>query len=313
MSDPIAALAGKVVVVTGATGFIGGAVARRLRGLGAQVHGISRSPQTSPLCDRWWRAELTDEAQVRALLGAIRPSLVFDLAGLANGGRGSDMVLPTLQANLLVPVNLLLAAREHGCRVLFAGSMEEAGPESAWPVPRSPYSAAKFAAGAYARMFHALYQTPMAWLRIAMAYGPAQPDSTKVIPYVISSLLRGEAPDLSSGTRLVDWIYIDDVVEAFLAAAVAPDLGVTPLDVGSGELVTVRAVVEELARIIGSSVAPRFEARLDRPLEKACVADLAPTAAVLRWSPRVSLQEGLARTVEWYREHGFRGRPTESS
>jgi nucleoside-diphosphate-sugar epimerase len=77
--------------------------------------------------------------------------------------------------------------------------------------------------------------------------------------------------------------------------------------------VTVRAVVEKLVSIIGSPVAPRFEARLDRPLEKACVAEVAPTAAALGWSPRTPLEEGLAKTVTWYREHGSRERQTERS
>ena len=69
-------------------------------------------------------------------------------------------------------------------------------------------------------------------LRIFMVYGPGQRDTRKLVPYVTTSLLRGEMPELTSGAREVDWIYVDDVVEAFLAAAVAPGAEGTSLDVG---------------------------------------------------------------------------------
>jgi hypothetical protein len=115
--------------------------------------------------------------------------------------------------------NVLVAATEGGVRrLLLAGSLEEPDPHESWPVPASPYAAAKLGAGAVARMCHALYGTPVVWLRLFMVYGPAQPDVRKLIPHVTLSLLRGEAPRLSNGKRLVDWIYVDDVVRRSAAA-----------------------------------------------------------------------------------------------
>jgi nucleoside-diphosphate-sugar epimerase len=171
-------------------------------------------------------------------------------------------------------------------------------------VPASPYAAAKLGAGTYARMCHALYGTPAVCLRLFMVYGPAQPDLLKLVPYVTLSLLRGEAPALSSGTRPVDWVYVDDVVQALLAAAVTDAAVGRTLDVGSGELVTVREVVERIARLVESDASPRFGAVPERPMEQVRVADVAKTAACLRWRARTSLPEGLAHTVDWYRRHG---------
>jgi UDP-glucose 4-epimerase len=86
-------------------------------------------------------------------------------------------------------------------------------------VPCSPYAAAKWSVSGYARMFRALYQIPVVIAKIFMVYGSGQTDHTKLIPYVILSLLRGEAPRLSSGVRLVDWIFVDDVVDGLIGCA----------------------------------------------------------------------------------------------
>jgi nucleoside-diphosphate-sugar epimerase len=85
----------------------------------------------------------------------------------------------------------------------------------------SPYAAAKFAASAYGRMFHALYHTPVTILRLFMVYGPGQQDLRKLVPYVTLALLKGEMPRVSSGVREVDRIYVDDVAAGYLAAATA--------------------------------------------------------------------------------------------
>jgi len=119
--------------------------------------------------------------------------------------------------------NLLIAGAENSAgRMVLAGSFEE--PDEVDTAPCSPYAAAKWAASGYARMFHALYQVPVVVAKIFMVYGPGQLDYTKLIPYVTLSLLRGEAPMLSSGARLVDWIYVDDVVDGLIGCAQAPGI-----------------------------------------------------------------------------------------
>ena len=299
-------VAGKTALVTGASGFIGSALARRLRRDGAIVHGVSRRPPGGgETCDRWWTADVTDLSEVRRVLLSAKPDLVFHLASVVSGSRAMDAVLPTLQANLVAAVNLLVATTERRVeRILLAGSQEEAHPDGTWPVPASPYAAAKLAAGAYARMFHALYGAPAVWLRIFMVYGPDQPDDRKLIPSATRSLLRGIAPAVSSGSRLVDWIYVDDVVEALSTAASVRGLEGRTLDIGSGTAVSLRAVLEQLAHLVGTGVEPRFGVKGDRPLEQECVADVDATAACMSWRPRTPLAEGLRRTVDWYRARG---------
>ncbi len=298
-------LSGKTALVTGATGFIGGALARRLLEHGADVHAVSRASQPrGPL--RFWQVDVGDPSAIARLLDDVRPELVFDLASLVLGAREAQWVLPTLRASLLGPLHLLTAAQGRGrIRLIFAGSLEEPQPDGSWPTPASPYAAAKFAAGAYARMFHALYGTDVVWLRLFMVYGPGQLDTRKLIPSVILSFLRGERPRLSSGTRPVDWVFIDDVVDAFLAAARAEAPGAAPIDIGTGSLSTIREVVTELGRIVGSQLAPEYGAVADRPLEQVRRADVDASRRRLGWSARTALPEGLRKTVEWYRQRGL--------
>jgi nucleoside-diphosphate-sugar epimerase len=149
-------------------------------------------------------------------------------------------------------------------------------------------------------MFLALYGTPVATARPFMVYGPDQPDTTKIVPYTITSLLRGEAPTLSSGQRLCDWVYIDDVVDALLALADTPEAIGRVVDVGSGRLHTVRHVVETLSTLVGAGIEPVFGGLPDRQGETEAVADVAATARVCGWRPTTDLYEGLKRTVAWY-------------
>src|SRR5688500_1908751 len=149
-------------------------------------------------------------------------------------------------------------------------------------------------------MFHALYGLPIVILRIFMVYGPAQRDHRKLIPYVIRCLLQAEAPKLASGDRLVDWAYVADVVEGLLASAYAPGVDGKTIDLGSGELVSVRSAMDQLARLIGNGIAPLYGAIADRLLERVRVADMRGAHELLRWAPRVRMNEGLRDTIAWY-------------
>jgi nucleoside-diphosphate-sugar epimerase len=207
-----------------------------------------------------------------------------------------------LRSNLVAAVNVLLAAQSSArSRVILAGSMEEPDASNAETSPQSPYAAAKWAARGYAEMFSGLYGLSVVHLRVFMVYGPGQRDARKLVPYLCQSFLSGASPRLMSGMREIDWIFVEDVVRAFLLAATADGVDGRSFDVGSGDLVSVRSLVDQLARTVGTDVKPHFGAFADRPLERVRVARIGPTTAELGWRPEVSLREGLQRTVEFYR------------
>jgi UDP-glucose 4-epimerase len=298
-------LAGQRVLVTGAAGFIGSALCRHLTRLGAEVHGVSRSGRNAEgHIARWWQCNLEDFEAVRSLVKESRPQLIFHLASNSAGSRAPELVVPIFHSNLHTTVNLLSAANEIGCqRILLTGSMEEPDPGLGWSVPSSPYAAAKFAAGTYGRMFHALYNMPVVLLRVFMVYGPNQRETYKLIPYVTLSLLKGEIPKLSSGDRAVDWIYIDDVVEGFIAAAGASGVEGSTIDIGTGQSVTVRGVVDVLTDIIRPPAPPIFGTVADRPMEQVRVANVEDSYRRLGWRAKLDLRAGLHRTVEWYQKN----------
>jgi nucleoside-diphosphate-sugar epimerase len=231
---------------------------------------------------------------------AVKPDFVFHLASHVWGAPDLKHVLPTFRSNLQTTVNLLTAATEVGCeRMVVTGSLVE--PEAATErIPSSPYAAAKWASSDYSRMFHALYGLPVVIARVFMVYGPAQQDETKLVPYTIRSLARGEAPEITSGRRQIDWVYVDDVVDGLIALAFAPGVEGDTVDLGSGSLITTAELVEMICSLMKSAVRPRFGALADRPLEPVRVARVADTTALTGWTPRVSLEQGLARTIDWY-------------
>jgi UDP-glucose 4-epimerase len=304
------------VLVTGARGFIGSALCKRLIASDFQVHAVSRHPPVNAehWCDvvagdrsharpgtviQWWNADLVELEAVRSLVRTIRPDVTFHLASLVTGSRSLEMVLPIFQNNFITALNLLIASAESRTgRIILTGSSEE--PDEGDLVPCSPYAAAKWSVSGYARMFSTLYQLSVVVAKIFMVYGPGQSDYTKLIPYVTTSLLRGEVPRLSSGERLVDWIYVDDVADGLIKCAQTAGIDGRTLELGSGKFHTIREVVEQLSELVACKTDPQFGALADRPMERVRKANITESYKLIGWQPSMPLRAGLARTVEWY-------------
>jgi nucleoside-diphosphate-sugar epimerase len=152
-------------------------------------------------------------------------------------------------------------------------------------------------------MFAEMFSVPVTMARPMMVYGPGQLDFAKLVPYVARQLICGETAELSSGKQAFDWVYIDDVVDALIGVAERPQLRGRMIDVGCGRLTTVAEVAAGIGQRLDRASSIRIGAIADRRLEPTRTADVVTTAALIGWRAQVTLEEGLDRSVEWYRSH----------
>jgi UDP-glucose 4-epimerase len=295
-----AALSGVRALVTGGRGFLGSHVCNRLLRAGAEVHATSRSAPAAGGEIRWWQTGCGDEEEIASLFRRVRPEVVVHLSGAVTAVPGIEHVLPAYRTLLTSSVGVLLAASRTGCRrIVLTGSLTE--PLDVEAAPSSPYAAAKWASTAYGRMFHALYGSPVVVLRPFMVYGPAQREE-KLVPYVIGSLLRGAPPRLTDGTWKADWVYVEDVAEAFVRAASLEGVDGETFDLATGTLLPLREVADRIVRLMDSPVEPLYGALPSRPGEVIREPDVATSARRLGWRAETSLDDGLRRTIAWFRE-----------
>lgn len=292
--------AGKVLV-TGVTGFLGANVMAKLVRLGSGMYGVARTPQPQ-LSVPVLVGDLTSLDFVHRVFQEVKPDVVIHLAGQTNTSTDLKLVIPTFQRNLVTTVNVLVAATDVGCsRVVLTGSLEEPEVGGGDAILASPYALSKLGTVLYGRAFHAFYRAPVVIIRPFLVYGPRQ-RSDKLVPYLTLSFLRGEQPVVRSSERRVDWVFVDDVVEGILAAAVAPGAKGRTIDLGTGVATSIREVAVGLASITGATFEPQFEESGVAPNNSDRVADIVQAERWLQWRPKTSLQEGLARTAQWYKD-----------
>lgn len=299
------AIRGRRVLVTGAGGFVGLHLCEALLGLGAEVHALSRTAESRglPFGIKAHSVDLQSLNSVKYCLSHVKPEIVYHLASLVNTRQHLNLVLPTLRNNLVGSVNLFLVLAEIICeRLIVVGSSEEPAAGRLGAVANSPYAAAKVAETDYARMFHNIFSLPVVLARPFMSYGPRQPVE-KVIPYVITGLLSGILPEVSSGKRICDLIFIQDLIMGLILSGFKPNLNGEAIDLGVGMGITIRDAVNLISELINVSINPKFGAIPDRLYEAPQIANGEETFRLLGYRPFWSLRDGIELTIDWYRAH----------
>lgn len=294
----------KIFLITGASGFIGSALTKTLLEKGSTVHALYRTNQLEPNKNLIsWQGDCSDYSFIHEVIHKSNPDVVYHLAGFVSGTRDIDAILPAYNNNLTSTVNLLTCLAKKGCeKVVLAGSMEEPDLHENTVIPSSPYAASKWACNGYANMFRELYNVPIINTRLFMVYGPGQYERKKLIPYLILSYLNNERPVIRSVNRLIDWIYIDDVVDGLLSTSKFKSSDEKRIDIGSGNQVSVGFLANLLYELIEPDCDPPLVKKGNREMEQVKVANMDDTSKKINWKPKTTLRDGLRKTISWYKE-----------
>lgn len=305
------------ILVTGGAGFIGSHIASALVEQGDEVRilddlstGYQRNIDAVGPCE-FIKGSVTDLPSVRRAVEGC--DHVFHQAALASVPRSIAEPIASSEVNVQGTLNVLVAARDAKVkRLVYAASSSAYGDSERLPkvetmpaLPKSPYAVAKLAGENYVAVFAAVYGMQTLSIRYFNVFGPRQDPSSQyaaVIPLFIDALLEARAPTIhGDGEQSRDFTYVDNVVHANLLALQAERLGGQVINVALGDRITLNQLYALIADAVGSDI----EANHGDPRPgdvRHSQADITRARELLGYETRVSVSEGLKRTVEWYRE-----------
>ncbi|MFQ5672005.1 MAG: NAD-dependent epimerase/dehydratase family protein [Nitrospinales bacterium] len=308
----------KTVLVTGASGFIGSHLTRRLVGRGANVHVFARQGT-----DLWrledliandvtvWNTDINDLDRIRQFIKQICPQRVFHLAAAVNPGRSLDLLDEMIAVNIQGTVTLLKALEESDLEsFVHVGTCEEYG-DGAAPFDEeqreasvSPYSASKISATHFSQMFHKITGKPVIIVRPFLTYGPGQV-SNMLIPSLIRHCLNHEPQfHMTKGQQTREFNYVSDVVEGIVRASDCGKRAGEIVNIGNGKEYKVIEVARMIVKIMDSPIKLQCGTLNHRKGEVNHFYASTDKFTKLLKPPRfTSLKEGLEKTIAWFAEH----------
>ena len=326
MMTPERSFGGRRILVTGGAGFVGGALTRKLVDAGARVTVLddlfTGKAESIPTRAEFVKGSVADAKLVDELVEA--NSLVFHLAArniIASTSNPRD----DFETNIGGTLNILMAARASKVdRIVYSGSTSIYGNPRSIPINEddsfvllSPYAVSKLGGENYCQVFYESYGRPTAVVRFSNVYGPGQrPDN----PYcgVVSKFLADAHAGLplsvhGDGEQTRDYTYIDDAVEATMLAAIRPRAEGEIFNVGTGIETSVNGLGLAIGRALGVEVELHHIDRRDIDNIRRRVVNIEKARRMLRWTPQVTLETGLARTAEWFVKSGFATSPVTAT
>jgi len=306
----------KTYLVTGGAGFIGSALVRtliphgRVAVIDNLLTGFERNLQE--VCSQidFHRADIRDFAAIAPLIEGA--DTIFHLAAIPSVPRSIVDPVPSHEVNINGTFNVFHAAAQGGVRrVVYAASSSAYGDtptlpktEAMLPQPKSPYAVQKLLGEYYASVFHACFGLETVSLRFFNVYGPRQDPSSQysgVLSLFMKHLLARTAPTIfGDGEQTRDFTYVEDVAELCFKASQAPGVSGKMFNAGNGGCYSVNSIWKALQEIEGVQIAPVYGP--PRPGDvRNSMADTTAVVAELGHAPKFSLEEGLERTLEWYR------------
>ena len=308
------------VFITGISGFVGAGLARSFLADGVEVHGLVRPSSNL------WRLEdikdslhlhvgdLLDEPSIRKALTTARPDVLFHLAayGVQPMQKDTEMLF---RSTLFSTMKLLDCAKDVGVGMCInTGSSSEYGTkdhpmrEDEILEPNTPYAMAKALQTLYCQWFAKEEILPVITLRLFSVYGPYE-EATRFVSTLVTKALKHEDIPLANPTNARDFVYIDDVIDAYRAAATKPQLSGQIFNVGSGVQSTLQEAFDLATHLSKSTSKPLFGEYKNRTFDTTTwVADMSKTHTQLGIFPKFSLEDGLQATIDWMRKSHVHGK-----
>lgn len=305
----------QTILITGAAGFVGACLARRLVAEGLRPHVFVQGKTDL------WRlkdiqqhliihdGDLSDAASVRAMIQDVRPQIIYHLA--AHGAYPEQQEAQKIMAvNVMGTLHLLQALEKTDYRLFVnTGSSSEYGfkdtpmRETDVLVPNSFYAAAKAGQTLLAQYAAHAHKKPIVTFRLFSVYGPYESPG-RLVPTLLRRALKGEDLVMVSPDTARDFIFVEDVLDAFLNTAPLMDHGGEIFNLGSGTQVSLKEMVDEVLQLTGAKVKVHWQSMPLRIWDTSnWVADVSKTKEVLGFQARTSLQDGLAKTLAWMTAH----------
>jgi CDP-glucose 4,6-dehydratase len=316
------------VLVTGATGLLGGWLVGRLVALGADVTALVRDwvPRSTLLSTELLarvnivRGDVRHQSMLERAMGEYEVDTVFHLAAQTIVGVANRNPVATLDTNIRGTWSVLEAARRSPLMkaVIIASSDKAYGDHEKLPYDETaalqgehPYDASKSAADLIARMYALTYDVPVAITRCGNFYGGGDLNWNRLVPGTIRSVLKNERPVIrSDGTLVRDYFYVEDGAEAYLTLAEAlharPELRGEAYNFSNELQVDVLALTQRILSRMKSPLEPDVRSEATHEIQHQWLS-AAKARRDLGWAPLFTLDEGLDRTIAWYREFLQRG------
>lgn len=310
-------MAKEKIFITGATGFIGRHLAARLCSEGYWVGALVRSPPHShtnlPREVALFTGDLRNYGDLESAFSSFRPDIVIHLVTYYAVMHRADEIGVMLDTNVKGTVNLLEASKESGSVKLFINTStcavykerNQLLKEDDTILPQNLYAMTKLQAEEACNYYATAFHLPCVTLRLFPPYGPGDHER-RLIPYVIGNILKSVPPNLTTGKQEWDFIYIDDIISAYRAVLKSYPFQDQHLicNIGTGKACSVRSVVEKIRSCIGSDIDLPWGSVPHRSNEVWYnSADIRKAQTVLHWKPETGIDEGIRRTVTWFREY----------
>jgi len=305
----------KNILITGGTGFVGANLVRRLVKEKNNLHLIIRKNY-----DKWrikdisknvnfHYVDLNNQKEVEKVVNKVNPKIIYHLAAYGNYLEESRK---NLETDIFGTLNLLNACNEIGYDVFInTGSSSEYGmknramKESDLIEPNSYYAIAKATQSLLSQYLGRDKGLPIITLRLFSVYGPYEMNH-RLIPTLIKNSLNGKDLKLASPKTARDFIFVEDVVDAYIKASRMPKLAGHIFNIGTGKQSSLKEIVSIIINLTNSKAKQKWGTYPDRSFDASIwVADISKANRMLKWYPKHNLRQGLKKTIDWFKKNNY--------